>query len=50
MFWEGSSCKLNQENFPIFDHTQYPDLRMGFWVRNKGNLVVSPSGKLYPHQ
>ena len=21
-----------------------------FWVRNKGNLEVSPSGKLYPHQ
>ena len=21
---------------------------MGFWIRNKGNLVVSHSGKLYP--
>ena len=43
---EGSSCKLNQVNFRIFDHMQYLDLRTGFRVRNKGNLEVSPSGKL----
>ena len=23
------------------------DLRTGFWARNKGNLALSPSGKLY---
>ena len=27
-----------------------PDLRVDFWVTNKGNLEVSPSSKLYPHQ
>ena len=26
-----------------------PDLRVDFWVRNKGNLEVIPSSKLYPH-
>ena len=46
VFWERSGCNLNQENFPIFDHTHYPDLRTDFWVINKGNLEVSPSGKL----
>ena len=46
MFWEEFGCNLNQENFPIFDPTHYLDLRTDFWVINKGNLVVSPSGKL----
>ena len=34
------------KKIPYFDHMQYPDLRTGFWVRNQGNLAVSPSGKL----
>ena len=50
LFWEGSGWNLNQESFPIFDHTHYPDLRTDFWVINKGNLAVSPPDKLYPHQ
>ena len=45
MFWEESSCKLNQENFLIFYHMQYPNLRMGFWVRYKENLAMISSGK-----
>ena len=49
-FGKGLVASLNQENFPIFDHMQYPNLRTGFWVRNKGNFTVSHSGKLYPHQ
>ena len=28
----------------------YSDLKVDFWVRNKGNLEVSPSSKLYPNQ
>ena len=46
MFWDRAGCNLNQVNFRIFDPTHYPDLRTHFWVRNKVNLVVSPSGKL----
>ena len=39
-------CNLSQGKLPYFDHTHYPNFRTGFWVRHKGNLVVSPSGKL----
>ena len=39
-------CILNQGKLPYFDHTHYLDFRTGFWVGNKWNLVVSPSGKL----
>ena len=46
MCWERSGCNLNQENFPIFDHTHYLNLRTDFWVRNKGNLAMIPSSKL----
>ena len=46
MCWERSGYNLNKENFPIVDHTHYPDLRTDFWVRNKGNLDVRPFGKL----
>ena len=37
---EGSSCKLNQVNFCISDHMQYPYIRTDFWVINKENLAI----------
>ena len=39
-------CILNHGKLPYCGSTHYPDLRTGFWVGNKCNLVVSPSGKL----
>ena len=34
--------QVEPRKFLIFDHMQYLNLIKGFWVRNKGNLVVSP--------
>ena len=39
-------CILNHGKLPHCGSAHYPDLRAYFWVRNKGNLVVCPSGKL----
>ena len=51
MWWclaprEVFGCILNQGKLPYFDHTHWSDFKTGFWVVNKGNLVVSPLGKL----
>ena len=39
-------CVLNHGKLPYCDSIHYSDFRTGFWVGNKGNFVVSPSGKL----
>ena len=39
-------CILNHGKLPHCGSAHYPDLRDDFWVINKGNLVVRPSGKL----
>ena len=39
-------CILNHGKLPHCGSAHYPDLRDDFSVRNKENLVVSPSGKL----
>ena len=38
-------CILNHEKLPHCGSTHEPDFRTGFWVGNKGNLVVSHSDK-----
>ena len=40
------SAQLNLVGSVCPVRVNYPDLRTGFWVRNKENLVVSSSGKL----
>ena len=39
-------CVLKYGKVPYCGSAHSPDFRTGFWVGNKGNLVVSPSGKL----
>ena len=39
-------CILNHGKLPHCGSAHYPDFRDDFWVRNKGNLVVSLSSKL----
>ena len=39
-------CILNHGKLPYCGSTHEPYFRTGFWVGNKGNLVVIPSGKL----
>ena len=44
------SAQLDLAGSVLPVRVNYPDLRIGFWVRNKGNMAERPSGKLYPHQ
>ena len=39
-------CVLNHGRLPYCGSTHELDFRTGFWVGNKGTLVVSPLGKL----
>ena len=48
--WGMFGCVLNHGRLPYCGSTRYLNFRTGFWVANKGNLIVSPSDKLYPHQ